>query len=89
MILLFLAYGIQLIEWPEEASLKILGLPISSTRKVKQQYRVMGIIPVSNIYTVESHCDIMPIESNERLSASLTNLALSVLPFGGLIRRAN
>jgi hypothetical protein len=79
---IFFAYGIQTTEWTENESLSIFGFDIYHSRKVYQQYRVFGIIPISKTQLLESHHSIL--EDLDPLVLIPTKTAISMLPFGAL-----
>jgi hypothetical protein len=82
--LLISAYGIHFIEWPEDSSFSILGLSIYRSRKIKGQYRILGIIPISSTITTKTHISILE-ELGPYVVYPVAKIAISTLPFGGLI----
>jgi hypothetical protein len=82
-LLLFAAYGIQLIEWPEESSVTILGLSVYESRKIKQQYRIFGLIPISGVMTIKSQGSFFK-DLDPYVALPFIKAVISSVPFGGL-----
>lgn len=83
-VLLFLAYGIKLIEWSEESSLSLLGISIYSSEKIKQQYKILGFVPISGIRTTKSRQSILKNLTPEEV-LPLAKMILNLLPFFGYL----
>lgn len=83
-ILLFFAYGIKLVEWSEESSWSFFGITAYSSKKIKQQYKILGLVPISRIYTIKSHRSILENLTPEDV-LPLAKMILNLLPFCGYL----
>jgi len=79
---IFLAYGIQPTEWVEEKSFSLFEIDIYSSRKVCQQYRIFGLIPITEKKYVETHYSLF--EDLEAPILLVSKTAISTIPFGAL-----
>ena len=48
-----ICYMIRTVEWVEESTFSIFGVSVYSTRRVKQQHRLFGVVPVSAVRSME------------------------------------
>lgn len=83
-ILLFIAYGINLVEWSEESSWSLFGISAYSSNKIKRQYKVLGFVPVSKIYTRKSRRSILENFTPEDV-LPLAKMLFNLLPFCGYL----
>lgn len=87
----FLAYGVQRVEWNEGASWTVFGICVYRSRRVFSQWTVFGLIPVSKPIVEESRHEVIPnADDAKAIAGFLMNygipILLSILPFGGYRR---
>ena len=81
-VVILLAYGVQSTEWAEHDSFFIFGLNIYKAKKVYQQYRIWGIIPITKANIIEREYSIL--EDVDAIEVISSKTFLSLLPFGAL-----
>ncbi len=84
-ILIMFVYGIHVVEWSEDTRISLFGLDIYHKRKVWQQYRIFGIIPITQKQClVTKHSvltDLGPI------ALPIAQTFISTVPFGALVSK--
>lgn len=83
-VLLFISYGIHSTEWDEHSSFSIFGINIYNSKRVFQQYRILGIIPLSRATLVRKEHSVFD-ELNPTVALPLVKTTISALPFGALL----
>lgn len=83
-ILLFIPYGIHTVEWAMDRSFSMFGKKIYENRKVMQQYRLLGIIPISYAKLVEEKSSFL-MDLDPYIVLPAVKIGLSLLPFGALL----
>jgi len=85
-IFVMIAYGIQVAEWTEEENFSLFGFNIYHTRKVYQQYRIFGIIPISEKQSLRTDHSLLA-DLDPVIALPMAKTAISALPFGALVSK--
>ncbi len=82
-VLIFMAYGIQVVRWEDEKKTKILGKTVYNQKTVYRQVRIFGIIPISS--AVEERQESAFLGEAHSTPISSTPIAV-MIPGAGLMQ---
>lgn len=80
--IIFLAYGIQRVEWTENGGSWFSGLCLGTFEYTYQQWRIYGIIPISPKITIKRQINISRITG-----LFIKSFIMSLIPFGGAVSK--